>query len=42
MSLVEKKQTLESVFMKLVDDAEPKGQDRRATRVARPIDARRE
>ncbi len=39
--LVEKKQTLESVFMKLVDDAEPKGQDRRATRVARPIDARR-
>lgn len=37
--LVEKKQTLEDVFMKLVEGAEPQG--RRATRVARPITARR-
>ncbi len=37
--LVEQKQTLESVFMKLVESADPS--DRRAVRVARPVAARR-
>lgn len=38
--LVEKKQTLEDVFVKMVDSSEP-GAERRAVRVARPITAAR-
>jgi ABC-2 type transport system ATP-binding protein len=38
--LVEKKQTLEDVFVKMVESAEP-GADRRPVRVARPVAARR-
>ena len=38
--LVEKKQTLEDVFVKMVDSSEP-GTERRAVRVARPVAAAR-
>jgi ABC-2 type transport system ATP-binding protein len=38
--LVEKKQTLEDVFVSMVESAEP-GTDRRPVRVARPVSARR-
>ena len=38
--LVETKQTLEDVFVKMVDGSEP-GTERRAARVARPVTARR-